>query len=811
MRLFPVSGLLTALLCAGLAGVSFAQTPDPQVRVRYRTEGPGLEAFTTLEGFIPLESKPAESLLFTETRLLLDADSTISGGLTLGQRFYDQESDRLTGFYGAWDIRNTGNSTFHQLGVGYENVGEAWELRANAFLPIGSSRHLLSSAFSGQTQFQGNQLLLGRNQVFEAAVAGLEVEAGSPIVRWSEGDLRGYGGVYYLSSQGNGDVVGIRGRLVARPNPYTSASLTLQHDSLFDTRLVASIGLNFPARSGPKTEGIPVLNQIAEPIQRTNGVIVDQQVVRDQVVAVNPQTQQELFFIHVGNGSSNGTVESPFSRMEEAIALAQQQQNKSVIIYLNGENLVFNGFTLPNTVSQLLSSGPIQQVNTQFGSVQLPFSGSGHLPRINGQILLPTGGQNFVISGFNVDGGGTQRGITGRQLNNVQILNNTVSNALGEGIYLENVTGKVEILNNTIRNTVHNSDLILTELNGAILVNNSVSGLDLLIANNLVETDFGINAPYEVDGIEVSICRTGAVSIYPGCTTPTTATVRILNNTVINRGTVNLTGADGIDVNLDSNALGDMEIRNNRIEKMPDKAISFGSAGSGRVVRGLIADNVIENAIDNGIHVRVREASIFDDLLIANNRVNNALWGIDVRMDDDNGLLTPARGTARVFIRDNQLINSKEGGIRLRAENQSNLSVMVAGNQVVGNINGDGGIFTRSRNDAQLNVTITNNTVSSITGDAGILGRSNESSRLCIRLENNTSTNNIAAQDLFLRPQDATSTLELFGIAAPIPVANPSAVLQTALTNLGNVGTAGKFRVQNNPVLVPTVACTFPS
>ncbi|MDB9493045.1 right-handed parallel beta-helix repeat-containing protein [Spirulina major CS-329] len=844
MRVFPVSGLLTAFLCAGLTGVSIAQTADPQVRVRYRTEGPGLEAFTTLEGFIPLESKPAESLLFTETRLLLDADSTISGGLTLGQRFYhqgrdgDASADRLTGFYGAWDVRNTGNSTFHQLGVGYENVGDAWELRANVFLPIGSRRNLLSSAFSGQSQFQGNQLLLGRNQVFESAVAGLEVEAGSPILRWSEGDLRGYGGLYYLSAQGNGDVVGVRGRLVARPNPYTSASLTLQHDSLFDTRLVASIGVHFPARSGSQTVGIPVLDQMAEPIQRTNGVMVDHQVVQDQVVAVNPQTQQELFFVHVGNGNSNGTVESPFSQMEEAIALAQQQQDKTVIIYLNGENLTFNGFTLPNTVSQLLSSGPVQQVNTQFGLTQLPFSGNGRIPRINGRILLPTGGQNIVVSGFNINAGGTQRGIEGQRLNNVQILNNTINNALGEGIYLENVTGKVEILNNTVRNTVHNPDPILTELNGAILVNNSVSGLDLLIANNLVETDFAINATYEVDGIELSLCRTGAVSIYPGCTAPTTATVRILNNTVINRGTVNAAGADGIDINLDTNAQGNIEIRNNRIEKMPDKAISFGSAGSGRVVRGVIADNVIENAVDNGIHVRVRETSIFDDLLITNNRVNNANWGIDVRMDDDDGLLTPARGTAWVVVRDNLLTNSKEGGIRLRAEDQSTLFVTVEGNQIVGNTtNDDGGIFARSRDDSQLTVTIANNTVSGITGDAGIwarsqdtsrlsatirdntvsgttgdagiMGRSEDDSRLCIRLENNTSTNNVAAEDFFLRRQDA-STLELFGIAAPIAALDPSPALQTALTNLGNVGEANKFRVRDNSVLVPTAGCTFP-
>lgn len=837
---YSIPSLLTALLWAGLAGTSLAETPrEPEVRLRYTTEGPGLEALTTLEGFIPLESQGEESLLFTEARLLLDASSTISGGLTFGQRFYDGGSDRLTGFYGAWDVRNTGNSTFHQLGLGYENVGDAWELRANAFLPIGSRRNLLSSAFSGETQFQGNQLLLGRNQVFESAVAGLEVEAGSPILRWSQGDLRGYGGLYYLSAQGNGDVVGVRGRLVARPNPYTSASLTLQHDSLFDTRLVASVGVNFPARRGQKTEGIPVVAQMAEPIQRTNGVIVDQQVIRDQVVAVNPETQQDLFFIHVGNGSSNGTVESPFGRMEEAIALAQQQRDKTVIIYLNGENLTFSGFTLPNTVSQLLSSGPVQQVNTQLGTVRLPFSGNGRVPRINGRIVLPTGGQNLVVSGFNIDAGGTQRGIDGRQLHNVQILNNTVSNGLGEAIYLEDVTGKVEILNNVVRNTLNNADPILTELNGAILVNNSVEGLDLLIAGNLVETDLTINDPYEVDGIELSLCRTGAPSVYRGCTTPTTATVRILNNTVINRGTVNVAGADGIDINLDTNAQVDIEIRNNTIQNMPDKAISFGSVGSGRVVRGVIADNVIDNAVDNGIHVRARETAVFDDLLIANNRVNNANWGVDVRMDDDGGELTPARGTARVVVRDNLLTNSGEGGIRLRAENQSTLFVTVEGNQIVGNdpTSEDAGIFARSRNDGQLTVTIANNTVSGITGDAGILarsqensrlsatirdntvsgttgdagimGRSEDDSRLCIRLENNTSNNNTADEDFLLRRQNA-SILELFGIAVPIAEANPSPALQTALTNFGNVGEAGKFRVQNNDVLVPTAGCTFP-
>lgn len=802
-----ILGLVASAQTSGLETPQSANPSQPRLGIHYSTEAAGLTPVTTLDGFLPL-GNGEQSLTFLEGRVLMDELPTLSGGLTLGHRLYTGTAkDRVLGFYGAWDIRNTGNTTFNQLGLGVESLSEGWEFRVNGFLPVGTERHLIASEMTGEFQFTGNNLTFAQDNVYEAAVSGVDLEVGRRLLQWNGGNLRGYGGLYYLSATGSDSVVGLRGRLNSQITPHFNASVTLQHDDLFDTRLMATIGLNLPGRLDQRVMN-PVVPTLDAPVQRQNFVMVDRQMVRNNLVAVDPVTQKALFFIHVADGNSNGTYESPFNNLEQAIALADQRE-QPVIIYINGATAPLNGGVLPASVVQLISSGVLQTVNTQFGTVQLPDSGSGVFPEIRGTVTLPENGQNVLISGLNIDAQGNGRGITGTGLNNLVIRDNTVVNALGEGIYLADVTGQVQILDNVVRDTLSNNDPVLTELNGAILVNNSVDGLELLIENNLVESNLAIAAPYEVDGIEFSLCRAGSVSIYPGCAAPTAATVQILNNTVINRGTVAIAGADGIDTNLDTNAVASIEIRGNTIENQSDKAISFGSVGTGHILSGVIADNTITNAIDNGIHVRTREASIVDNLLITGNTVTNALYGIDARLDDDGGLLATPTGTLNLEVTDNTLSNNRLGGIRFRAEGVSTLNGLVQDNQVTGNSStGEAGIFMRSRNDATLTTTLIGNTVTGITGDAGIVVRSNEASRLCARLEDNSSQSNTAAQDFLLRREN-TSTLELFGISTAIAVASPSAALETALTAQGNSGTTGKFRVQNNPVQVPTAGCNF--
>jgi len=313
-------------------------------------------------------------------------------------------------------------------------------------------------------------------------------------------------------------------------------------------------------------------------------------------------------------------------------------------------------------------------------------------------------------------------------------------------------------------------------LNGAIFLTNNTGDAKVLISGNRVETNF--NGAYDVDGIEINLCRTG--SPFVACAGTATATIDILGNTVLNTGTLT-GGADGIDINLDTGAQLAIAINNNTVTNFPDKGISFGSVGNGTVTTATIASNVISNMGDNGIHIRPRGNSRFAQMTISGNQVSNVgSRGIDVRLDDDGGLLPANTAIATVLIENNTVTGAEEDGIRVRTEQNGQLFATVRGN------------------------TISN---SAASGDGGFFARAEGSSRLCLRLERNTSINSAAAEDFFLRNQ---ATLQLFGISAAIAVGNPSAPLQTALTAQGNVGRNGNFRTQNNPIAVPTAACTFP-
>jgi hypothetical protein len=196
---------------------------SPRGGVGFSTTGSGYEdPFFSLEGFIPLQQSPGNNLTFLEGKLLYLTDSTMGGNLVLGQRFYSSSQDQILGGYIAYDFRDTGNSFFNQIGAGFELLTNKWDFRVNGYLPIGDQRQQVAESFSNPN-FEGNFLLLDRDRRFEAAVGGLDLEVGTQLARLGEGDLRGYGGVYYYNAPGGNDGFGIRGRLEARPSDNPSS------------------------------------------------------------------------------------------------------------------------------------------------------------------------------------------------------------------------------------------------------------------------------------------------------------------------------------------------------------------------------------------------------------------------------------------------------------------------------------------------------------------------------------------------------------------------------------------------------------
>src|SRR4028118_136991 len=239
----------------------------PRVGIGYTTSGGGYDGFSRLEGFIPLQQTPGSNLTFLEGRLLLDDDANFGGNILLGHRIYSPSSNRIFGGYLAYDNRNTGNSIFNQIGAGFETIGDVWDFRANAYLPIGGNRKLVDeSTFDTGFQatadpfFQDHFLIIEGQQQrssirrYEAATAGFDIEAGAKLAQLgSQGDLRGYAGLYYYNPPGTDDTFGWRLRLEARPTDTLNLGLSLQDDRIFGTNLLLSVGATFP---GTRPRGV---------------------------------------------------------------------------------------------------------------------------------------------------------------------------------------------------------------------------------------------------------------------------------------------------------------------------------------------------------------------------------------------------------------------------------------------------------------------------------------------------------------------------------------------------------------------------
>lgn len=732
------------------ASTEEATTPSeitfgPRVGAGYTTEGAGYNPYGSFDIFFPVLQNPGRSLTFIEGKMLWDTDTdSLGGNILLGHRVINDAKDRIIGGYVSYDTRNTGQGVFNQLGVGFESLGN-WDFHLNGYLPIGRSSNQLSENVLASPSFVGNTLNLDRVRVFQQAFSGVDAEVGTKLASWNNGALRGYAGSYVYSSEGIPAYVGVRGRLVGTWDGL-AMGLSLSNDSQFDTRLVFNISASLGGIKN-KNNNQSTIARMNESVQRESSIIVDNRVIRDTVAAINSNSGAITLFSLANNQSGNLTS-----------TLASAKANDIVYVQA-GTNSSVSSFTVPSQV-QVLSSGPIQIVQTQAGNVQIPGSGTGTLPRVTGTVTLASNGINQTLSGFAVTNTSGQAGIVGTNNTNASILrnqvtingantdtllagrgivlvgangtttidNNTVRNAIGEGIRLDNVNGKAFITNNTVLNTIQ--PRTQTGLEASIFVRNNRGDVDLTIANNTVgdnNTRASFNSDgtavtsggNEIDGIEFSLCRSYAAPVldtFAKCSGTATANVAILNNTVRNIGVIGSgDGADGIDINLnngDDNTdtgarVRSLTISGNRISNIADKGVSFGADGDAVLSQGIVTNNTVDTVGDIGLALRSR----------FNATTNYTVTGNTVRNAGNNGIEY----------------------ILTRADNNS-VSTGVVSNNTISN-SGNNGIAVGARGTGQQTVTVSNNTITNTltTGATrGIDVVTQENGKLQLTLDTNT-------------------------------------------------------------------------
>lgn len=838
-------GLISVLLLSISSPPMLAQTEaasetadnlriKPRLGIGHTSSGGGFDGFTRLEGFVPLLQTPGKNLTFLEGRLFLDNDdANLGGNLILGYRTYSANSHRIWGGYMSYDNRHTGHNTFNQLGLGIESLGTVWDFRVNGYLPIGDTRQGVGDAGVRDIFFRRNFLILEQGQNKEAAMGGWDAEVGAKLARIGiDGDLRGYGGLYWYDAEGSSEIWGWRVRLEARPSDNFNLGLSLQNDDLFGTNLVFTVGATFPGSrpQGLGDEDDQVLARVAESVQRTNAIVIDHQDDFQDVPATNPETGEPYVFQHIrlGEMGGEGTFENPFGIVENG--LDQTVSDGNDIVYVQpGTNPGIPPFTIPDQV-QVLSTGPIQQVDTiERGIVQLPLSGAGVLPTITpGAAVSVTMGNQTTLSGFYIPDAGTFA-IEGTEIDTVTIRDNAIANSTQAGIVLLETTGNVTVTDNSIDTTggLGNSGFFIGNTAGSInlnlirnqILNTTGDGMDIILFNaedstvtlseNIINGNQfngigvrlvnAINVNFDVN--ENTIVSNGSTGLVSELFGNSNSSVTIVNNQISDNQ------FNGIAMALVDNSDGIVTITNNNLRGNQEDGIIMGLfADSAETVT--VLDNTLSDNQFNGIVLFMRDNSQ-GAFTIANNTIlNNQRDGIIFAfLDNSSGMVmieenTVARNQGRgitvdsttdtegeVIVQNNHIFENETLGIAGFMIGESDLDVTIDNNEILNN--GHHGIGVSIQESATLRLTITDNRVDrngfqgitlNLPEPDGIFVDALNNATLQLLLERNTVMDNARFGALIL----AEDQSELFA----------GVRFNTFTGNLGTLDNANGFVVQ---------------
>ncbi|MBA4030230.1 MAG: hypothetical protein C0478_04960 [Planctomyces sp.] len=418
--------------------------------------------FTQLGAFAPLLND-GQYLIAPQARLIITDTSKIGVNLGLVGRVYDAGRDRIWGANLFYDNdETTYENRYSQIGFGFESLGQFLDVRANAYLPTGSSDKVIGpNGLSPNLFYTGNQLNFTGSFLSEESLRGADFELGVPVsqnMTW----LRAYGGGYFYDATQN-SVSGVRGRLDAQLATDLTAGVIATHDSTFKTRVNAYVEWRFsgfqPSVWFPRQS---TQDRMLTSVQRNWRVSTTTYSSTVAVPIINPRDNEAYFITWVDSanpngGTGTGTYEDPLTQLPAgsppADLILVRQGNSDVTPYNNSITLT--------DFQRLLGEGKIHQIEgyANYGPFVIPqqtftlpefdFNDPSRYPT-----LTSTGGSvvtlanNNEVSAFNIQdalGSGitnTPGGSTNFLLQNLNITgNNTAGSPTAGGIYLSNVDG----------------------------------------------------------------------------------------------------------------------------------------------------------------------------------------------------------------------------------------------------------------------------------------------------------------------------------------------------------------------------------
>ncbi|NML76973.1 hypothetical protein HHL25_22810 [Rhizobium sp. S-51] len=606
--------------------------------------------------FVPL-SQDSDTLLFTDLRGMFDDQNAREGNFGLGLRQM-LSSGWNVGAYGYYDIRRSSyGNTFHQVTLGAEALSETFDLRANAYLPVGESEVRMGSASSSSTGpwtsqavITGTSLAIQHQAVkttttsyeVEKAMAGVDAEVGVrlPVFEPDSGfDLRAFFGGYYFDGSGVEAVGGPRARLeltahdlAGIPGVKVTGGVTYQSDNVRGDQWIAEARLRVPLQppaSAPDQE----LSHMER--RMMDAVVRDVDIVSNTGNATN-STDTTLSSTEDAINTWNGDVVSTFAQVDgatqdlAALQAALDAAGTGGVVLLTG-NLAAPGGILLNANQTLIGGGATLKLRGASSGVEVDFTAAGSSGRITGAddalVEMATGS---TLSGISVENTATGAndfavvGASGATLDKVDIISSA------NGVKADGTTGFTLEGGSVTAN--QGSALDLTNSTGldvsdAAIVQNGASGLGIradnaagTISNNRITTNGNGNG---LDDIDPSARPAHAVKVN------NSGSLSIGGNTI----TTNGTQANGIHV---TNSAG-IEISDNSITT------------NNYMSRGIhLLDSNNATLSGNTIATRTTDDTNWSYLTIAFGLMTDRSSNLSIR---DNVITTQMRGGHGIYIR----------------------------------------------------------------------------------------------------------------------------------------------------------------
>ncbi|SUU89130.1 intimin-like protein SinH [Aminobacter aminovorans] len=359
--------------------------------------------------FVPVLQN-SDTLVFTDLRGKFDNNDSVEGNFGLGIRHMLPSGWNL-GAYGYYDVRRSAyGNIFHQVTLGAEALSEVFDLRANAYLPVGETERRMDlgatatvGPWSSQAVLTGTSLAIQHQAVqttttsyrVEKALAGADAEIGIrlPVFEPDSGfDMRAFVGGYYFGGSDVEAIAGPRARLeftaadfVDLPGVKLTAGLTFQYDDVRGDQWITQARLRIPLQAA-SSAGREPLSYMER--RMTDTVVRDVDIVsttRNGTRSRNDTLTSSEDAVNAWNGKTITSVVRIDGTTQDQTALqaALDSVGADGIVLLNG-NLAATGGVSLNDKQLLVGGGTVLKLKGATSGVAVDYAAAGSAGRISG-------------------------------------------------------------------------------------------------------------------------------------------------------------------------------------------------------------------------------------------------------------------------------------------------------------------------------------------------------------------------------------------------------------------------------------------